>query len=489
MENSKGIEKHIFVVFGATSNLTSKKLFPALYHLSTKGELRDKSTILGVSRGKQIDDLSYRMKARDMLETSGLSVNETNRIYPVWCDECLFYQSIDQGKPENYQELSEKINSLERKKNLPENRIFYLALPPSVFTRAIAGLGESGLNQSSGWTRLVIEKPFGKDLKSAQNLNKLIHSYFDESQIYRIDHYLGKETVQNLLVFRFANAFFERLWNRDNIESVHITVAEDEGIEQRKYYDQAGALRDMIENHLTQVMTLIAMEIPAAFKADKIRDEKVKVLQQVSPIKKENIILGQYTKGKINDKEVPAYTEEQFVDHNSRTETFVDLRLEIANWRWKGVPFYLCTGKRLPDRHTRIMVKFQCAPVSLFNPFRPECNLEQNELIIRLQPDEGFDLKFLVKNVGKSMNLSKQTLQFRYSEALKSLPDAYETLLLEVIRGDQTLFVRSDEVEEAWKIYTPLFDMDLPVYNYSAGSWGPKETDNIFANHAQNLDF
>jgi glucose-6-phosphate 1-dehydrogenase len=308
------IEPHIFIIFGATGNLASRKLFPAIYKISAKEELKGKSIILGVAR-KNMDENSYRMLTYDMLKSAGLSIDDKD--YSLWCDACLFYHSIGQGELEDYERLDEKIKTIERKNMMPGNRVFNMALPPNIFPKAIVGLSKAGLNHSPGWTRLVVEKPFGYDFESAKELYNLIHKYFDESQIYRIDHFLGKETVQNLLVFRFANAFFEHLWSREHIESVKITVAEKVGIEGRaNYYEKIGALRDMVQNHLTQLLTMVAMEIPVALEANSIRNEKVKVLQQITPVTPEDVVLGQYTKGKIDNKEVPGYKWEY---HLTRT--------------------------------------------------------------------------------------------------------------------------------------------------------------------------
>ena len=470
------VEPHIFIVFGGTGDLMRRKLLPALRHLASRGHLGKRFVILGVARNAELDDESFRALAREALAAAPSPANEADG---KWCAECLFYQTIGKGTQENFRALAARIKELEQGHKLPGNRAFYLALGPGAFSPTITRLAEAGLNHSPGWTRLVIEKPFGRDLASAKELNQLVHRHFQESQIYRIDHYLGKETVQNLLAFRFANALFESVWNRDRVESVEITVAESLGIGTRAgYYESAGALRDMVQNHLTQLLTLAAMEVPAAFEADAIRDEKVKVLRSISPIRKEGVVLGQYDSGKIDGEAVPAYLEEPGVAPDSRTESFAVLRLEIGNWRWQGVPFYLRTGKRMAERVSRIEVRFRRSPVTFFQPF-DGCNVHSNALVITLQPDEGFDLHFEVKSPGQSMDLKTHRLSFRYEEAFEPLPDGYQTLLLDILTGDQTLFVRDDEVEASWRLYTPLLDQNLPVSPYTAGSWGPSEAERL----------
>ncbi len=474
--NDKRVEPHLFVIFGATGDLMQRSLLPALYHLARQGHLRKDSIILGAARASNLDDASFRALAREALAKDKIAItDELNR----WIDERFFYQSIGQEKGEDFAVLSERIGCLERDFGLPGNRVFYLALPPMAFPTTIERLGEVGLNKSPGWTRLVVEKPFGRDLESARTLNALVHRYFDESQVYRIDHYLGKETVQNLLVFRFANPIFESLWNRDRIQSVQITVAEELGIGSRAgYYDRAGALRDMVQNHLTQLLTLIAMEVPPTFDGDSIRAEKVKVLRSVAPLTDDRVILGRYDRGKTAGGEVPGYLEEKGVPADSRTETFVAVSLDIANWRWHGVPFYLRTGKRMPERVTQIIINFRRAPVSIFDP-TGRCDMHFNSLNIFLQPDEGFDLCFEVKSPGEGTKLQTQSLRFRYGEVFAPLPDAYETLLLDVVTGDQTLFVHADEVEASWKLYEPLLEQKLPIYTYPAGTWGPPEAERL----------
>jgi glucose-6-phosphate 1-dehydrogenase len=474
--DNQPVEPHIFVIFGATGDLMQRSLLPALLNLARRGHLRKNSVIIGTARTTQYDDAGFRKLAQESFAKAGIKLDPD---MARWCEECLFYQSIGEEKLEDFAALAERIKCLERDFGLPGNRVFYLSLPPMAFPSTIEMLGEVGLSKSPGWTRLVIEKPFGRDLESARALNHLVHRNFDESQIYRIDHYLGKETVQNLLVFRFANPIFESLWNRDRIHSVQITVAEELGIGKRAgYYDRAGALRDMVQNHLTQLLTLVAMEVPVAFDSDSIRFEKVKVLKAIAPIMDENVVLGQYARGTVGGKDLPGYLDEPGVPGDSRTETFVALQIDIANWRWHGVPFYIRTGKRLPNRITQIIINFKRAPVSIFDPVG-RCDMHFNSLNMMLQPDEGFDLCFDVKALGEPMQLQTQSLRFRYAEAFAPLPDAYETLLLDVITGDQTLFVHAIEVEESWKLYAPIIERRLPILTYPAGTWGPTAAEKL----------
>jgi len=465
------VGRHIFVILGGTGNLSLLKLLPALYQLLTQKSLKDRCQVLGVGT-KDLGDEGFRDKAREALKDAGISSKEID----VWCDTCLHYQSLGKSS-EDYSALLTRIESLEKENDIPGNRVFYLALPPSVFPAAIKGIGESGLNKSPGWIRIVIEKPFGRNLSSARELNSLVHRHFDEPQIYRIDHYLGKETVQNLLIFRFANTIFESIWNRDRIESVQITVAESIGIGERaKYYEKAGALRDIVQNHLAQLLTLTAMEVPAVFGADDIRDEKVKVLRSIPEIRAEDVIFGQYERGNIDNKKVQGYREEPGVAPDSSTETYVALRFQIDNWRWQGIPFYLRTGKRLPRRLTQIAVNFRHPPIFIFKPYS-SCQIHSNRLLITLQPDEGFHLFFDVKEPEEALRLKTESFHFHYKEAFGPLPDAYQTLIFDIIQGDQTLFVRSDEVEAAWELFTPLLEKDIPVYSYTGGTWGPMEAD------------
>jgi glucose-6-phosphate 1-dehydrogenase len=466
------IPDHLFVIFGATGDLSRRKLLPALHHVLTTA-VEGRGCVLGISRS-DLDDVGFRDLVREALAAKGLDPEAMS----AWCDQCVHYEPVGAAEAGDYARIRARIEAIESGCGLPGNRVFYLALPPRVFGPTIEALGAAGLAEGPGWTRLVIEKPFGHDLASAQALNGLVHQVFDESQIYRIDHYLGKQTVQNLLVFRFANAMFESLWNRDRIERVEITVAESLGVEGRGgYYDKAGAVRDMIQNHLTQLLTLVAMEVPTTFHADAIRREKIKVLESIHPIEPADVVLGQYVKGEAGGEELPGYREEEGVPPDSRTETFAALKVEVSNWRWQGVPFFLRTGKRMATRSTRIAVRFRCAPVSIFEDVAAMREVTPNVLLITLQPDEGFDLFFEVKAPSEPFHLVTRRLDFRYDEAFGALPDAYETLLLDVVTGDQTLFVHADEVEASWRLYGPVLERihfgEEPVQRYAAGGWGP----------------
>jgi glucose-6-phosphate 1-dehydrogenase len=453
---STSVEPSLFVIFGATGDLARRKLLPALHSLAQQGYLEG-SVVLGSSRAKDIDEKAFR-------EMLGESVPS------AWCGDCLYYSGIGEGTDQDFRRLTLAIESIEGRHHLTGNRVFYLAVPPQSFAPLIEGLGRFGLHRSRGWTRIVVEKPFGHDLESARKLDRLIHRYFDEPQVFRIDHYLGKETVQNLLILRFSNPLFEHSWNRDRVDNVQITVAEELGVENRaRYYDEIGALRDMVQNHLTQVLTLLAMEIPPKFEAEAIRDEKVKVLSSVVPLNPQDVAFGQYA----------GYREEPGVAKDSRAETAVALKMEIANWRWHGVPFYLRTGKRMGRRAGRILVVFRCAPVSVFAPLAPDCSVDPNVLDIAIQQDEGFDLYFEVKKPGQPVTIETEKLRYRYAESFSRLPDAYETLLLDVVRGDQTLFVRSDFVDASWMLYDPILKAPPPVHIYQPGTSGPPEFDRL----------
>jgi glucose-6-phosphate 1-dehydrogenase len=468
----------VFIIYGATGDLARRKILPALFDLYTEGCTEAGCVILGVTR-EQLDDAHFRALACDAVVKAGGARADVER----WADRFLFFQSIGAGAPGEYEVLTERIETLEDNFGFPQNRVFYISLPPSAFPSTIQAIGEAGLNTSTGFTRLVIEKPFGRDLTSACALNALVHRFFKESQIYRIDHYLGKETVQNLLVFRFANAMFETLWNRDHIESVEITVAESLGVERRAgYYETAGALRDMVQSHLTQLLTLVVMEVPSAIEADAIRVEKIKALKAVAPIDLDHVIFGQYTAGCIDGADVPGYQDEPGVASDSRTETFVALELNIDNWRWQGVPFFLRTGKRMPARLTQIEIKFRRAPVWMFRSTGTE-EMNRNTLLVTLQPDEGFSLFFDVKAPGEPFRMKRFPLHFNYAEVFTAIPDAYRTLLLDVLTGDQTLFVHADEVEASWALYTPLLEREHILHPYSAGTAGPSEAERLSARY------
>ncbi len=467
--------RHLFVVMGGTGDLMSRKLLPAIWHLVQGGALAEPAVVLATGRRDSWTDDSYRAWGHQALEEAGLIQSDG----PDWCDRCMYYHALGDGTEADYQALASRIEQIEREHGLPGNRVFYMALPSNAFVPTVQSLGKVGLNSGPGWTRIVAEKPFGHDHESAIELNRRIHEHFDESQTYRIDHYLGKETVQNLLTFRFANTIFESVWNRQHVGSVEIIVAESVGVEGRgEFYDQTGAFRDMVQNHLSQLLTLTAMEIPSSFEADAIRDEKVKVLRSVEPVNVKDIALGQYSEGLIDTEPVSGYLREPGVAPNSRTETFAAMQLNISNWRWHGVPFLLRTGKRMPQRTTQISVNFRCPVLSIFRQHE-SAQMHANSLIMTLQPNEGFDFRFEVKVPGGPLRLETQSLKFNYADAFERLPDAYETLLLDIITGDQTLFVRADEVEEAWRLYTPVL-AELPTpHPYAAGTVGPSQANRL----------
>jgi glucose-6-phosphate 1-dehydrogenase len=461
------MERHLFVVLGATGDLTSRKLLPALYDLMHHDA--GTSIVLGAATS-DLGDEGFRDRAVEALTASGVG-----RAPAVeWAGRHVFYEPV--GRDRGYEGLAKRIVDLEAELRLPGNRVVYLAIPPEVVPDAIERLGAAGLADGPGWTRLVVEKPFGHDLASARQLNRLVHAHFGEAAVYRIDHYLGKASVQNLLVFRFGNPIFEASWNRDRVERVEITVAESLGVGTRgRYYDEAGVLRDMVQSHLSQILTLTAMEAPTAFTAGDVRDEKVKVLRSIQSVDPSAVVIGQYQGGSIEGEPIAPYRASPGVDPASGTPTYAALRLSIDNWRWQGVPFYLRTGKALARRQTQVAVTFRGPPVCLFHGRPDDCMSTGNVLYLTLQPEEGFSLVIEVKEPADQFQLRRIPLHFSYSEAFGDIPDAYETLLADVIEGDPTLFVRSDEVEEAWRLYTPLLHQDLPLHPYPAGSWGPDE--------------
>ena len=491
LRRPKTPEPCTMVIFGATGDLTRRKLFPALYNLALEHLLPTGFTVIGFSRQNLSDD-DFRQRMRD-------GVDEFSRNKPaqpaVWDSfaQGLFYHTGTFGDQSGYDALSKRLDEIDEQRGTCGNRLYYLATPPSAFSEIIANLGKAGLGRERqadrGWSRIVVEKPFGRDLQSALQLNQEVHAVFDEEQIYRIDHYLGKETVQNILVFRFGNGIFEPIWNRRYVEHVQITVAEDIGIEGRgNYYEEAGALRDMVENHMMQLLSLVGMEPPVAFDANAVRDEKAKVLRSVRRIPREDAtkytVRGQYDEGWIGDEKIPAYRSEPGVAPDSTTETYVALKFFIDNWRWAGVPFYLRSGKALARKASEIAISFKRPPLGLFSRVTGEPP-EPNVLVLRIQPDEGIELKFAAKVPGPLVQLREVDMDFLYgaSFAVQS-PDAYETLLLDCMLGDSSLFTRSDEVEAAWRLFDEILEgwkqAPPPAFpNYPAGSWGPEEADQL----------
>lgn len=471
------VEPHLFIILGATGDLTRRKLLPALFLLRNYGELEKQNTLIVGVALPELSEEAFRLWTYEGLRNS---VARDAPDLRQWCENHLHYHTLREGALADYEAVAKFIARLEVARNLPQNRIFYLALPPTIVPSTVELLHQTGLLKSRGWVRVVFEKPFGHDFHSARALNTLLHQYLDESQIYRIDHYLGKETVQNLLAFRFANPIFESLWNRDTVESVEITVAEDLGVEHRgAYYQEAGALRDMVQNHLTQLVTVVGMEVPTSFEASEIRAEKLKVLRSISPIRPQDVIFGQYTAWDVAGQRIPGYREERGVPPDSTIETYVALKMEVHNWRWRGVPFYLRTGKRLPRKITQIAVTFRPAPIQVFRSMGPG-SLTSNKLLITLQPGEGFSLCFSVKTPGRPFKFTDRALSLDYGQAFGGEPpEAYETLLRDIMTGDQTLFVTADFTETAWRLYDPLLIGPKQVHFYTAGSWGPQEADAI----------
>ena len=454
------VDPHLFVIFGGTGDLAKRKLIPSLYELLVDKKLTEQVAILGVGRRAMSDD-DYRTLVRESLVASAVEPDEADR----FCGGKLHYQSV--GGEDGYADLAGRVKELDEFHGLDGNRILYLALSPSAAEEAIPRIGSSGLATSGDLTKVVVEKPFGYDLDSAQRLNEAIHQWFDEGHIYRIDHYLAKETVRNLLVFRFANALFERTWNRDFIESVEITVAEEHGVEGREsYYDEAGAVRDMVQNHLTQVMTVVAMEPPVDMEPESIRSEKVKVLKSMAPIVPSEVVFGQYT----GSGDIPGYRDLEGIPDDSTTPTYIAMRVAIDNWRWQSVPFYLRTGKRMRKRTTIIFIRYRQPPVCLFHE---ECSGHRNLLLMTLQPDEGFGLYFDVKAPGDEIDIQRIPLSVRYEDHLGALTSDYSTLLHDLLESDQTLFVRADEVEASWERYAEMLET-ATVDPYPAGTWGPE---------------
>jgi glucose-6-phosphate 1-dehydrogenase len=450
------------VVFGASGDLASRKLLPALYNLCAENLLPEQGDVVGTAPVDWTDD-DFRKHAHDAVATfsrTGLDEQAWTRFAPR-----LRFVPMVQGR--GLQDLRAALHR--------EQRLVYLAVPSSAFVELVHDIGDAGLAPG---TSLIIEKPFGHDLRSAHELNSALHEVLPEERIFRIDHYLGKETVQNLLVFRFGNAIFERIWNRDSIDRVEISVAESIGVDGRgRFYEETGALRDIVQNHLFQVLAVVGMEAPICFEAEAIRNEKVKLLRAVQPIHPHNVVRGQYTAGHIDGQEVCGYRQEPGVGPDSTTETFAGLRVHIDTWRWSGVPFLLRTGKRLRRRDTRVVVAFRDVPLHFFQGLTVD-SVESNRLVIRIQPDEGISLSFVAKQPGPEVTTQTVRMDFSYGASFKtSPPEAYERLLHDALEGDHTLFIREDEVERGWQIIDPVLQNPSPVLPYAAGSWGPDQAD------------
>jgi glucose-6-phosphate 1-dehydrogenase len=478
----------VMVIFGAAGDLTRRKLIPALYNLATEQLLSREFAVVGLARSQMTTE-QFRDKVSQ--DIKHYATGPVDSDLWEWFVRRMHYIPGDFSNPESYTGLRELLQKVDKDHSTHGNYFFYLATAPDYFGPVIENLGKAGLlvEDNQHWRRVIVEKPFGRDLDSARALNKQIQKVLDEKQIYRIDHYLGKETVQNILAFRFANGIFEPIWNRRYIDHVQISVAETVGVESRgSYYDQAGALRDMVPNHIMQLISLTAMEPPISFQADAVRDEQAKILHAIQPLSSEEVLLksvrGQYGEGIVAGQRIPAYRAEQDVPSDSRTETFVAMKLQIDNWRWADVPFYLRTGKALPVRNTHIVIQFRRAPFVLFRD-TPVENLTPNQLVLHIQPEEGISLRFAAKTPGAVMRLGTVDMNFEYADYFGVTPSTgYERLLHDCMIGDATLFQRADMVEAGWCVVNPVLDVwkALPPRNfpnYAAGTWGPKEADDL----------
>ena len=480
-----GCDACTVVLFGASGDLAKRKVIPAMFDLARHNSLGPQYAIVGYAR-TPMNDEGFRASIGD----AARNMSEIGPIDPKNWEEFasnLYYQPGEYGKAEDFAKLAQRLKELESEKKLAGNRLFYLSTPPEVYKDIVEQLGKAGLARPTcpdSWVRIIIEKPFGRDLASAKELNKIVLNVFDEPQIYRIDHYLGKDTVQNLLVLRFSNGIFEPLWNRNYVDHVQITAAETLGVERRGgFYETTGALRDMIQSHVLQLTSLVAVEPPASFDATAVRNEKLKVLQSIRPFDlgmvAQSVVRGQYAAGQIDGKPVPGYRSEPGVSSTSRTETFVAAQVLIDNWRWAGVPFYLRTGKRMAKRTTEIVIQFKRAPHIVFR----ERDVEANRLVLNIQPDEGISVSFGAKKPGPDMAIGNVTMNFSYREGFgDGARSAYSTLLGDCVRGDATLFDRGDSVEAAWALVDPILDVwsaakTANVPHYPAGSWGPRESD------------
>jgi glucose-6-phosphate 1-dehydrogenase len=478
------IEPCLLIIIGASGDLTHRKLVPALFNLHINNKLPFPFLIIGCGRTK-MENEEFRNRMREGLDERGQVNPQQWKTFASF----LSYRTLDYGDLPSYLDMTEYLQAIDREQGTKSNRIFYLAIPPTLYENTAQMLGRAGLakttQEGSGWSRIVVEKPFGRDLSTAIALDRVLHRHFQEDQIFRIDHYLAKETVQNILLFRFANAIFEPLWNRSYIESVNITATETLGVEHRAgFYDQAGVLRDMFQNHMMQLLALTAMEPPSLFEADRVLDEKAKLYRALRPFPVENLqdflVLGQYGQGIIGDREVPAYRNEAGVRRDSLTPTYAMMKIFIDNWRWQGVPFYLSSGKRLAEKRTEIAIQFKEVPHSMFRRTLGE-DITANRLTLGISPEERLTLTFQTKSPGTQVHLRSVTMNFHYHQGYEGpVLDAYEKVLMDVMTGDHMLFWRQDGVELCWSFLTPILvecetcdvrtEMLLP---YPAGSWGP----------------
>ena len=470
------------VIFGASGDLAARKLVPALYNLALQRLLPATFAVVGTARQPLTDD-QFRAELHDAVALHSRTKPINEEVWKSFAQQLHFGATPDDA---GYERLRALLDDLDRDLGTHGNRLFYLATPPPAYEPIVKAIGAHRLRGDAGWARVVVEKPFGRDRSSARELTELIHTVFREDEVFRIDHYLGKETVQNILVMRFANAIFEPIWNRQYVDHVQITVAETIGVEERAgYYEQAGAMRDIVQNHLLQLLALVGMEPPVAFDDKAVRDEKVKVLRALRPVVgadvSANIIFGQYTRGFIEGVPAVGYRDEHGVARDSGTETFVALKCWVDNWRWEGTPFYMRTGKRLPKRTTEIAIQFRTAPHQLFSR-EAAAGLEPNALVLRIQPDEGISLKFGAKVPVQGIRIRSVNMDFDYGAAfMVDAPDAYETLILDALRGDATLFTRRDEVDQQWEFVDPIIEAaahGAPLM-YEAGTWGPPAADDL----------
>ena len=483
------IPNQMLIIFGASGDLTARKLIPAIYNLYHGHHLPEKFLVLGTSRSDMSDE-DFRKKVVRESEYLKEEVKQEDADYIEEFAKKLFYEDLGKSYAEGYEGLTKRISELNEEYGTEDNYIFYLSTPPEIYEVIAKNLSSQGLtDEEKGWKRIIVEKPFGYNLETAKELNDGLHQYFKESQIYRIDHYLGKETVQNLLVTRFSNSIFEPLWNRNYIHHVEITNAESVGVEKRGgYYDKSGALRDMFQNHLLQIVSLVVMEPPIGDKAEEIRNEKVKALKSLRVMKDaktlyRNTIRGQYLAAEVDGRHIKGYREEEGVDPESTTETYAAIKFFVDNWRWKDVPFYVRTAKRMPTKVTEVVVHFKTPHHQIFQG--SGLRHKDNQLIVRIQPDEGILIKFGVKVPGQGFEVERANLDFYYSSLAESnIMTAYERLLLDAMQGDATLYARADEVEAAWEFVDPILNYwengkDVKTYGYSAGMWGPKNADEL----------